>query len=353
MNKEVNVELSSYCKLPMRWVGPLRIGGDKGEGDLQYNGLVPLATYEAPIWNTVDRGARISQYAPIETYVVNECMTRSVLLKTKSLRSSIELSRYAEASGQDFSMWTRETSAFCEFQQVRGEIFGDRLWLRFSFTVGNASGHNMATKAATHLTKRFLAKNEEEGRGTAWVLSDSGNLCCDKKVSSVNALLGRGVHVQAQMLLSKRLCQRFLRADPEKIAEIALEKNWIGSCLAGSLHSANAHFANMLLAFYLATGQDGANVVEGSQAQSFAELQGQDLLFTCRFPHIIVGTVGAGKNQCQETLHRLGCCEEGNTRNRLAQIIAAATLCGELSLLGALANPGELISSHQRIERGQ
>ena len=30
----------------------------------------------------------------------------------------------------------------------------------------------------------------------------------------------------------------------------------IGTLLAGGLRSANAHFANMLLAFYLATGQD-------------------------------------------------------------------------------------------------
>lgn len=33
--------------------------------------------------------------------------------------------------------------------------------------------------------------------------------------------------------------------------------------MAGGVQSANAHFANMLLAFYLATGQDAANIVEG------------------------------------------------------------------------------------------
>ena len=43
--------------------------------------------------------------------------------------------------------------------------------------------------------------------------------------------------------------------------------------LAGGIRSANAHFANMLLAFYLATGQDAANIIEGSQGIVHAEVR--------------------------------------------------------------------------------
>ena len=51
---------------------------------------------------------------------------------------------------------------------------------------------------------------------------------------------------------------------------------------------------------------------------------------------------------------RLGCREPrapGANARRLAAIAAAAVLCGELSLLAAQTNPGELMAAHSRLER--
>jgi len=126
--------------------------------------------------------------------------------------------------------------------------------------------------------------------------------------------------------------------------------------MAGGLRTANAHFANMLLGFYLATGQDAANIIEGSQGMVHAEVRGQDLYFTVTLPNIIVGTVGSGKTYdfVRENLRMLGCLEErepGENARRLAIIAAGAVLCGELSLLAAQTNPGELIKSHLKLER--
>ena len=73
-----------------------------------------------------------------------------------------------------------------------------------------------------------------------------------------------------EALIPRKLVERYLHTTPEKIAELNLRKNWVGTSLAGGLRSANAHFANMLLAFYLATGQDAANIVEGSQGFTLA-----------------------------------------------------------------------------------
>jgi hydroxymethylglutaryl-CoA reductase (NADPH) len=53
-------------------------------------------------------------------------------------------------------------------------------------------------------------------------------------------------------------------------------------------------------------------------------------------------------------LARLGCREArepGANARRLALICAAAVLCGELSLLAALTNPGELMTAHRKLER--
>ena len=130
----------------------------------------------------------------------------------------------------------------------------------------------------------------------------------------------------------------------------------MGNIAAGGLRTANAHFANMLLGFYLATGQDAANIIEGSQGIVHTEQRGDDLYFSVTLPNLIVGTVGSGKTHAfvLENLRLLGCLEKrgpGCNARRLAVIAAATVLCGELSLLAAQTNQGELMRSHVRLER--
>ena len=101
---------------------------------------------------------------------------------------------------------------------------------------------------------------------------------------------------------------------------------------------------------------DAANIIEGSQGIVHAEMQGEDLYFSATLPNIIVGTVGNGKQHdfVRENLAMLGCHktrEPGMNARRLAAICAATVLCGELSLLAAQTNPGELMRSHVSLER--
>jgi len=112
----------------------------------------------------------------------------------------------------------------------------------------------------------------------------------------------------------------------------------------------------MLLAFYLATGQDAANIIEGSQGYTLAEVQNNDLYFSVTIPNIIIGTVGNGKDIefVRKNLEALGCLEKrpaGENARRLAALAAAAVWCGELSLMAALTHPGELMSAHRKMER--
>jgi len=187
-------------------------------------------------------------------------------------------------------------------------------------------------------------------------VSVSANYCTDKKASAVNGILGRGKYVIAEIVIPKAICAKALNTTAEKIVELNLKKNLIGTTLAGGIRTANAHFANILLAAYLATGQDAANIIEGSQGIVYAESQQGDLYFSVTIPNLIVGTVGNGKeiDFVQKNLADLGCLEKrepGENATRLAVIIAAAVLCGELSLMAAFTNPGELMRSHLLIER--
>ena len=341
--------MSKHAEIPMRTVGPIRIKGAV-EGDIS----VPLATLETPLWFSVGRGAKISLLAGgITTTILDSRMTRSIILEAPDASSALAAAQNIAGSKEELQKVVAESSHIAKLLDINWQIAANLIYLRFEFFTGDASGHNMATNAADKLFGYILEKHPELS-----YCSISGNYCCDKKVSAVNGILGRGRSVVAEITIPRAVCQEYLHTTPEKIADINTKKNLLGSILAGSLRSANAHYANMLLAFYLATGQDAANIVEGSQGITYAEVKDDCLKLSCTLPNIIVGTVGNGKDvpYAGENLALLGCSEKkeaGANADRLATICAATVLCGELSLLAAETNPGELMKAHIRIERGK
>lgn len=337
--------------IPTQWVGPILIKGNALDCE---EVRVPLATYESPLWPSTGRGAKISRLCGgIRATVVDERMSRSIVLEAKHAEAAYNALSLLRDRFDDLAEVVSETSRFARLIDLHSQIVGNLLFLRFECSTGDASGHNMVTKAADALIAAILSWCPELKYG-----SISGNYCIDKKASAVNGILGRGKNVIAEITIPRDICEKCLRTTPEKIVELNTRKNHIGSNIAGSLRSANAHFANMLLAFYLATGQDAANIIEGSQGIVHAEVRNDALYFSCTLPNLIVGTVGNGKGQgldvVEEHLNALGCREErepGANARRLAAICAATVLCGELSLLAAQTNPGELMRSHIAMER--
>ncbi len=332
----------------MQTIGPLLILDE----DFNAPVSVPLATFEAPLWASTHRGARVSVVSGgIRTTLIDDRMTRSIVLSGPHAGYLLQVKTAIESDVHLLKTQAETSSRFTTLININTHIVGNLLYVRLEFTTGDASGHNMVTLAADHVMRYLLATYTELHYG-----SISGNVCTDKKVSSVNSLLGRGKYVIADISIDRKTCARYLKTTPEKMVKINIEKNLVGSIVAGSLHSANAHYANLLLGIYLATGQDAANIVEGSQGITYAEIQNDQLYFSVTLPNIIVGTVGAGKTLAfvKENLALLGCAENNApslNAKRLAKIVAATVLCGELSCLAAQTNPGELITSHLRIER--
>ena len=339
-----------FANVPMKNIGPIKISGNVLHGEYK----IPLATFESPLWPSVDRGARLSTYTDsgISITVVDDRMTRSVLFEAPDALTAVDIINEINKDHNPLVEAASTTSNYVKLEDVNSQIIGNLIFLRFSFETGNAAGHNMCTLAAeaimNYLLERFPSLSYE---------SISGNYCTDKKVSAVNGILGRGKYIIAEITVSKELCGKFLKTTPERLVQLNVRKNLLGSLVSGSVRSANAHVANMLLAFYLATGQDAANIVEGSQAITFAEVKGDDLYFTVTLPNLILGTIGNGKNLdfVKDNLELMGF--DTNSSNeldakKLGGLCAATVLCGELSLLAAQTNPGELMDAHKRIERG-
>lgn len=334
--------------IPMRWVGPVNITGNT----LAEKVSIPLATYETPLWHSVGRGARVSTLTEgILTTVVDERMSRSILLEAENAAFALQAVQSIKNRMDELQAVVAQSSRFAKLIDLNSQIVGNLLYLRLEFTTGDASGHNMVTNAADQLFPWLLQQYPY-----LRYCSISANYCSDKKATAVNGILGRGKNVISEILIPRDICERRLKTTPEKVVDLNIKKNLIGTMIAGGLRSANAHYANMLLAFYLATGQDAANIVEGSQGVVHAEVRGDDLYFSCTIPNLIVGTVGNGKGLdfVENNLQMLGCKDDrpaGDNSRRLAAICAATVLCGELSLLAAQTNPGELMQAHLGLER--
>lgn len=233
--------------IPTTWVGPLRVSGEA----LAPNGThtevaVPLATYETPLWPSVGRGASISREIEggIRTVIVDERMTRSVLFVAESAIGAEAAARAIRHRTPELESVVEAGSNHCRLIEIHPEIVGNLLFVRFAFRTNDASGHNMVTQASDSLMERILSWHLGLDYGSV-----SGNYCSDKKATAVNGILGRGRNVVAEILLPHEVVERRLRTTAEKMTEIVIRKDLVGSTIAGALRSANAHYANMLLAF--------------------------------------------------------------------------------------------------------
>ncbi len=340
--------LEQTATIPMRVVGPVKIISPEVTEEIS----IPLATFEQPLWPSTHRGARVCTHAGgIRARVIDERMTRSVLVEADSVVAVHEVMLSLYQQKETLQALVSESSRFAKLIDMHTQIVGTLLYIRFELLTGDASGHNMVTLASDRMLD-WILKTYPQLR----YVSISGNFCSDKKVSAVNGILGRGKNVVAEVTVSADLCRRMLKTTPAKIVDLNIKKNLLGNIVAGGLRTANAHFANMLLGFYLATGQDAANIIEGSQGIVHAEVKNDDLYFSVTLPNLIVGAVGNGKGLdfVLDNLRLLGCTEPrepGVNARRLAVIAASAVLCGELSLLAAQTNQGELMQSHLKLER--
>ncbi len=324
---------------------------------LAYDELVPvpLSTYETGVYTCVNRGAKFSRLIEggVKAYVTQDFMTRAPVVQAQDVAQALEISDYIENNLEELQKVAETTTRHGKALDIKPYRVGNDLYVRLLMHCDEASGHNMTTKAGTVLVKYLIEKFAGLQYG-----SDSGNMCTDKKAAAINAISGRGKNVITEIIIAREICEQYLKTSPEALERLNIKKNLQGSIAAGSQFSANAHYANIIAAMYIATGQDIANIVEGSYGITQAKVTEKgDLYFTTTHPCLIVGTHGHGKNGESQikSLELLSCLQKnkpnGFNSQRLAAIIAAATAMGELSLLADQTKNGRLMDAHQRFER--
>ncbi len=336
-------------QVPVGVAGPLRIHGDYARGDY----YIPLATTEGALVAGVNRGCKaLTLSGGVRVKILFDGMARAPALWTPSVTEAVKLVEWVFQHIDEVKKEAESTTRHGKLKQIQPFITGNIVWLRFVFETGDAMGMNMVTIAVDKALKWVL----ENYPGEASLVALSGNMCVDKKPNCLNLLFGRGKTVVAEAIVKRDVVKQVFNVEPEDIDYVNRVKNLLGSARAGSL-GFNAHFANIIAAIFIATGQDVAQVVESSMGYTWTELRGDDLYISVTLPSLEVGTVGGGTRlpTQREALSLLGVAGSGDppgsNAKKFAEIVAAAVLAGELNLLAALA-ANELAQAHKRLGRG-
>ncbi|MDD5959249.1 hydroxymethylglutaryl-CoA reductase (NADPH) [Methanobrevibacter wolinii] len=330
-------------QIPVGVAGPLLINGNEANGEF----YVPLATSEGALVASINRGcSAIRASGGVNAHIIHDQMTRAPAIKTKSSTEALKVKAWFEDNFSELKEIAESTTSHGKLLKI-DPIFvaGSYVYPRFVYSTGDSMGMNMVTIA----TEKILNKMSEETNAIHIALS--GNVCVDKKPASINVIEGRGKSLVADIIIPEEIVEKKLKTTADAIVEVNTAKNLIGSAMAGSM-AYNAHYANMIAAIFLATGQDAAHVSEGSLGITTAENRDGDLYFSVNMPDVPIATVGGGTSlaTASEGLNILGVKGNGGAR-KFGEIIISTVLAGELSLMGALA-AGHLARAHQQLARG-
>jgi hydroxymethylglutaryl-CoA reductase (NADPH) len=340
-----NIEsFAGVAQVPIGVVGPLRVNGEHAHGDF----YVPLATTEGTLAASYGRGMRILHEAGgVKTTVIDDRMQRAPAFQFADARDARDFGlwlRRHEAEIRSIAEETTRSGRLIEIEQYQS---GATVFCRFDYTTGDAAGQNLTGKA-TEAACRWILGQHPQVR--FHVLE--ANFATDKKASQINTLKTRGKRVVAEATIPNELIQRRTRATTPQMYRSRQLATHAG-LLSGSINN-GSHSANGITALFIACGQDVANVAESSTALVYTELrENDDYYFSITIPSLIVATYGGGTGlpTQRECLELLGCYGAGKVR-KLAEIVAATVLCGEISLASAVA-AGEWVDAHDRHGRNR
>ncbi|XP_034484795.1 3-hydroxy-3-methylglutaryl-coenzyme A reductase [Drosophila innubila] len=338
-----------YVPIPVGYAGPLLLDG------VSY--YVPMATTEGALVASTNRGCKALSVRGVRSVVEDVGMTRAPCVRFPSVQRASEAKLWIEHEFNYKLIKTEfdSTSRFGRLKDCHIAMDGPQLYIRFVALTGDAMGMNMVSKGA-EMALRCIKRQFPDMQ----IISLSGNFCCDKKPAAINWIKGRGKRVVTECTIPAATLRSVLKTDAKTLVECNKLKNMGGSAMAGSIGGNNAHAANMVTAVFLATGQDPAQNVTSSNCSTAMECwaeNSEDLYMTCTMPSLEVGTVGGGtglpgQGACLDMLGVRGAhaTKPGDNAKKLAQIVCATVMAGELSLMAALVN-SDLVKSHMRHNR--
>ena len=341
-----NIEnFTGVVQVPLGFAGPLLIKGQHAQGEF----LIPLATTEGTLVASYNRGMKVLNLSGGVTCTVqSDHMQRAPVFIFDSAREALAFRKWVEENIDDIRREAEATTGRGKLAYIDTYLASKFAYLRFNFKTGDAAGQNMVGRATFAACRWIL----EHHKTTVRRFYLESNLATDKKASQVNTLHTRGKRVTAECVIKRDVLLEVLHAEPESLAYHWGVAN-VGAILSGANNN-GLHSPNALAAMFIATGQDVANLAEGSSGILYAELTPEkDLYLSITIPSLIVATHGGGTGlpTQRECLQALGCLGTGKVY-KFAEIVAGVVLAGEVSL-GAAISSLEWVSSHEKYGRNR
>jgi hydroxymethylglutaryl-CoA reductase (NADPH) len=341
-----NVEhFTGVAQVPIGIAGPLLVRGEHAQGEF----YVPLATAEGTLVASYNRGMKLLHEAGgVTVTVMDDRMQRAPAFLFESARGARAFGAWLDEHFAEIAAAAEATTTSGRLRDIEQYSASRILFTRFNYTTGDAAGQNLTGKATA--------------AACAWIMANSpvpierffleSNFATDKKSSQVNMLRTRGKRVVAEAVIPDALFGEVMNSSTDVMYRARQVSN-LGGFMSG-VNNNGAHSANGITALFIATGQDVANVAESSAALVYAERRDNgDYYYSVTIPSLIVATYGGGTGlpTQRECLELLGCYGTGKVR-KLAEIVAATVLCGELSLGSAIVAE-EWVRAHDLLGRNR
>ncbi|MBI4750928.1 MAG: hydroxymethylglutaryl-CoA reductase [Acidobacteria bacterium] len=332
------------AQIPIGIAGPLLVNGEQAQGEF----YIPLATSEGTLVASYSRGMKVINLSGGATVTVTaDQMQRAPVFIFHNAREARDFANWIRDNLDQIRAVAESTSRIAKLVSIEFYQSNKFLYTRFNYSTGDAAGQNMVGRA-TYAASKWMVENH--GGVVRWFLES--NFATDKKGSQINSIMTRGKRVTAECTIPAEVLKQVMRTTPEQ-----LHYHYSVANVAGFLSGVNnngAHSANAITAMFIATGQDVANVAESSAGVLYCEVTGDGSLYiSLTIPSLIVATFGGGTGlpTQQECLGILGCQGKGKV-NKLAEIIAAVALAGEISLSSAISSH-DWVSSHEQYGRNR
>ncbi len=332
------------AQVPMGLAGPLLVNGEHAQGDF----YVPLATTEGTLVASYSRGMKLCRAAGgITTTVLDDRMQRAPVFSFDSARDARAFALWLDEHFEEIAAAAEATTNSGKLIDIQKFSVSKLLYTRFNYTTGDAAGQNLTGKA-TFAACAWIKQNHP---GDLHFLLE-GQFATDKKTSVVNMLHTRGKRVVAELTLPAALVAEQMHVTTDKLMNARM-RSQLGAFMSVTNNN-GSHSANGLTAMFIATGQDVANVAESSALYGFSELlPNGDFYVSVTLPSLIIATYGGGTGLAtqRECLELMDCYGTGKVY-KLAEIMAATVLAGELSLSSAVVAE-EWVQAHDDLGRNR
>jgi hydroxymethylglutaryl-CoA reductase (NADPH) len=330
-------------QMPLGLAGPLRIRGEHADGTF----YVPLATTEGALVRSYERGmVALTRAGGVTTRIHADENRIAPIFTFDDVAGAAGLQAFLDENFQAIRTAAESTTRHGKLLRLVPHPVGHQVIVTFCYATGDAQGMNMIARA-TEVACAWM--RERCGARDFALFSGYGS---EKRASGALLAGGKGKKVTAGVRLPRAITSSYLHVEPAQLVDL-WKRTVVGHLQAGAL-GYNGQYANGLAAIFIACGQDVANVANCAVGiTDFSLTADGDLYASVTLPSLSVATVGGGTALAtsRECLALLGCVGNGKA-GKLAEIVAATLLAGEISIGAAIAS-GEFVAAHEALGRNR